>query len=47
LPKDKTIIIYCGIGLRAYIACRILMQKGYEKVYNLSGGYRTYSTVSI
>ncbi len=47
LPKNKRIIIYCGIGLRAYIACRILMQKGYEKVYNLSGGYRTYSAASI
>ncbi len=47
LPKDKRIIIYCGIGLRAYVACRILMQKGYQKVYNLNGGYRTYSAASI
>jgi NADPH-dependent 2,4-dienoyl-CoA reductase/sulfur reductase-like enzyme/rhodanese-related sulfurtransferase len=47
LPEDKNIILYCGIGLRAYIACRILMQKGYENVFNLSGGFRTYSAVSI
>jgi rhodanese-related sulfurtransferase len=47
LPKDKKIILYCGIGLRAYIACRILMQKGYDNVFNLSGGFRTYSAVSI
>jgi NADPH-dependent 2,4-dienoyl-CoA reductase/sulfur reductase-like enzyme/rhodanese-related sulfurtransferase len=46
LPRDKMIILYCGIGLRAYIACRILMQKGYENVYNLSGGFRTYSSAS-
>jgi NADPH-dependent 2,4-dienoyl-CoA reductase/sulfur reductase-like enzyme/peroxiredoxin family protein/rhodanese-related sulfurtransferase/TusA-related sulfurtransferase len=38
LPKDKEIIIYCKIGLRGYIAYRILHQKGF-KVKNLSGGY--------
>ncbi|HZD60161.1 MAG TPA: FAD-dependent oxidoreductase [Anaerolineae bacterium] len=41
LPKDKDIYVFCEIGLRAYIACRILMQKGY-RVKNLSGGYKTY-----
>lgn len=45
LPKDKEIIIFCQVGLRGYIACRILMQKGYKSVRNLSGGYRTYSSV--
>ncbi|MDR3259520.1 MAG: FAD-dependent oxidoreductase [Fusobacteriaceae bacterium] len=42
IPKDKKIIIYCAVGLRGYIAARILMQNGYEDVYNLSGGYETY-----
>ncbi|NCO66508.1 FAD-dependent oxidoreductase, partial [Candidatus Aquicultor secundus] len=41
IPKDKDIYVFCEIGLRAYVACRILMQKGY-KVKNLSGGYKTY-----
>lgn len=45
IPKEKTIILYCAVGLRGYIAGRILKQHGYEKVYNLSGGYKTYSTV--
>ncbi len=40
-PKEKRIIIYCAIGLRGYLASRILMQKGYN-VFNLSGGYMTY-----
>lgn len=44
-PKDKEIIIFCQVGLRGYLACRILMQKGYSNVRNLSGGYRTYSAV--
>lgn len=43
--KDKEIIVFCQVGLRGYLACRILMQKGYDNVKNLSGGYRTYSAV--
>ncbi|MCF8010684.1 MAG: FAD-dependent oxidoreductase [Clostridiales bacterium] len=41
IPADKKLLIYCKIGLRAYIAYRILSQRGYE-AYNLSGGYDTY-----
>lgn len=39
LPKDRRIIIYCQIGLRGYLAQRILLQSGFENVHNLSGGY--------
>jgi rhodanese-related sulfurtransferase len=42
IPQDREIIIFCQTGLRSYIACRILRQKGYRKVKNLSGGYKTY-----
>lgn len=45
VPKGKTIYIYCKIGLRGYVATRILMQHGFEAVYNLSGGYDTYACV--
>ncbi len=43
IPKGKTIYIYCKVGLRGYVAARILMQHGFEAVYNLSGGYDTYA----
>lgn len=46
IPTDKKIIIYCAVGLRGYIASRILLQSGFEKVYNLSGGYKTYQLMS-
>ena len=39
IPVDKTIIIYCQIGLRGYIAQRILRQSGYNNLFNISGGY--------
>ncbi len=45
LDKSKKIITYCAIGVRGYIAARILQQNGFENVYNLSGGYDTYSVV--
>lgn len=47
LPKNKPILIYCQVGIRGYIACRILMQNGFEHVYNLSGGYKTYTMASF
>lgn len=46
IPKDKKIIVYCAVGLRAYIAYRILEQNGYQNIYNLSGGYKTYEFVT-
>jgi peroxiredoxin family protein/rhodanese-related sulfurtransferase/TusA-related sulfurtransferase len=45
-PNGKKILVFCGVGLRAYLAIRILMQNGFEKVYNLSGGYKTYSFIT-
>lgn len=46
VPRDKDIVIYCAIGLRGYIAQRILFGRGYTRVRNLSGGYRLYSSVT-
>jgi NADPH-dependent 2,4-dienoyl-CoA reductase/sulfur reductase-like enzyme/rhodanese-related sulfurtransferase len=42
LSKNRGIYIYCQIGLRGYLASRILLQSGFDKVYNLSGGYRLW-----
>lgn len=41
IPMDKPVYVFCQVGLRGYIASRILSQAGYE-VYNLSGGYKIY-----
>lgn len=41
IPTGETVIAYCAVGLRGYLACRILTQSGY-KTLNLSGGYTTY-----
>lgn len=44
LPKQAKIVVFCGVGLRAYVAYRILAQHGFTQVYNLSGGLKTYET---
>ncbi|MBN2591494.1 MAG: FAD-dependent oxidoreductase [Sedimentisphaerales bacterium] len=41
LPKDKKLLVLCQVGLRGYIACRILTQNGFN-CRNLTGGYKTY-----
>ena len=47
LPPDKEIIAFCAVGLRGYVACRILSQNGF-RCRNLSGGYKTFAAaVSI
>lgn len=43
IPAGKRIIIYCAVGLRGYLAYRILTQHNFSEVYNLSGGLKTYS----
>lgn len=45
IPRDKKIFEYCKVGLRGYIAYRILVQNGFE-AYNLSGGYDIYQAAN-
>jgi len=42
LPRNRAIIITCAAGLRGYLASRILAQHGFDDLYNLSGGFKTY-----
>lgn len=44
LPKDQTIYVSCQVGLRGYLASRILKNNGYD-VKNVDGGWKTYSSV--
>ncbi|HLA85207.1 MAG TPA: FAD-dependent oxidoreductase [Thermoguttaceae bacterium] len=44
LPREKEILAFCQVGLRGYLATRILMMAGF-RCRNLSGGYKTYQAV--
>lgn len=45
IPVDKPIVVFCAVGLRGYLAQRILLGNDYTQVRNLIGGYKHYSTV--
>ena len=42
LDKAQDIVVYCRQGLRGYLAGKILVNKGFKSVKNLSGGYLTW-----
>ena len=39
LPKDRRIAVYCRSGFRAHLAVRILKQRGFADVANVTGGH--------
>ncbi len=46
IPAGKPVVLYCGVGLRGYLASCILRQNGFNDVRNLIGGLRTYKTAT-
>ena len=46
IPRDKPVWVYCGIGLRGYLASNILKENGFENVRNLIGGVKTYKVAT-
>lgn len=44
IPKDKEIYVTCQLGMRGYVAARILTLNGF-RAKNLDGGYQLYSSV--
>ena len=46
IPRDREIVVYCRVGMRGYLAARILKQNGFKRIKNLSGGYLTYSSAT-
>ena len=46
IPREKPVVVSCAVGLRGYLAARILMQHGFQQVFNLSGGYKTWSAAT-
>jgi rhodanese-related sulfurtransferase len=39
IPKDVPVYVHCRSGQRSYNACLALQHNGYDKVYNISGGF--------
>ena len=46
IPTDKPVWLFCGVGLRGYLASNILKANGYKNVRNLIGGLKTYEAAT-
>lgn len=47
LPKDAPIFVYCAKGKRSEKAARIMREKGFKDVYQLSGGLDAWKQAKI
>ncbi|MBS1180780.1 MAG: tRNA 2-thiouridine synthesizing protein [Proteobacteria bacterium] len=43
IDREKPLIVFCQVGLRGYLAYRVLKQAGFKDVRNLTGGFKTYA----
>lgn len=46
IPAGKPVLLYCGVGLRGYLASNILRQHGFSDVRNLVGGLKLYKAAT-
>ncbi|HBI14465.1 MAG TPA: sulfurtransferase [Desulfobulbaceae bacterium] len=42
IDKDKQTIVYCAIGGRSRVAAQMLAGNNFQKVFNLSGGFKAW-----
>lgn len=40
--KNAPVFVYCGMGAKSGIVCKLIKEKGFKKVYNLKGGLRSW-----
>ncbi|MCB9496729.1 MAG: FAD-dependent oxidoreductase [Fibrobacteria bacterium] len=46
VPRDRELLLYCGVGIRGYLAERILRENGYTRLGNLTGGWKTWKAAT-
>lgn len=46
VPADKPVFVFCGVGLRGYLASNILLLNGFADVRNLMGGLKVYKAAT-
>lgn len=45
--KDRTIVVSCRSGNQSQMACKILRQAGFSKVFNLRGGMMGWQSANL
>ena len=46
IPQERPVWLFCGVGLRGYLASNILKGYGYKDVRNLIGGLKTFNAAT-
>lgn len=46
LVYEENIVVYCHYGERSYRGAEVLLESGFTKVYNLTGGIDAYSQIA-
>jgi NADPH-dependent 2,4-dienoyl-CoA reductase/sulfur reductase-like enzyme/rhodanese-related sulfurtransferase len=39
VPRDKDIFVHCKVGFRGHLATRTLLENGFDRVWNVTGGW--------
>jgi sulfur-carrier protein adenylyltransferase/sulfurtransferase len=47
LPREATVVLYCGAGGRSALAAKSLVDMGYDKVENLRGGWSAWTNSGL
>lgn len=45
--KDKPVVVNCQSGMRSANACSLLRKQGFNKVFNLSGGFAAWQAAKL
>ena len=47
LPRESTVVLYCGGGGRSALAAKSLADMGFENVENLQGGWQAWTNSGL
>ncbi len=47
IPKDKDVYLFCAVGLRGYLAYRLLAGQGFTNIYSLNGGTKIFKAATL
>ena len=47
LPRESTVVLYCGVGGRSALAAKSLVDMGFDKVENLQGGWSAWTNSGL
>ena len=47
IPRDKKVYLFCAVGLRGYLAYRLLAGQGFTNIYSLNGGTKILDAATM